>query len=110
MTRTSLIVAAAIAISSLTAIGSSVTAHAATDKEDSLSVSVNYADLDLRTAGGHAMLDRRLTIAARKICQRLNPGAPLAEQNACVSNTHNTIAARFAGKLGGTTLAANTGR
>lgn len=51
------------------ALSTLVTAPAIAQSGETVSQTVSYADLDLSTPAGRAMLDRRLASAARSLCQ-----------------------------------------
>jgi len=55
-----------------------VTGHALRGAPQSLSETVSYADLDLTQKGQRAILERRISDAAGRICDRLNEARPSA--------------------------------
>lgn len=83
MTKLHFAVAALAALAASQAPSS--TALAATVAGDTMTVSVDTADLDASTPDGQKVLKQRIAAAASRLCQRLDPNATLAMKSACVA-------------------------
>lgn len=94
------LVAAAAAFASFAALA---TGTAATARE----VAVNYADLDLDSAGGRDQLEARIHRAARTVCgddRGLRPLSETARIAECVRNARNSARSAMAAKIGNTRI------